>query len=164
MLAFIGGKTGGPTRRASEAHVSTCGDCRALVSELARKSGASGDHVELAHAATVPSPPAARGSPPVLPGRSSATRYEVEWPIGAGGMGVVVAARHIELDQLVAIKFVRDEAIASEDAVQRFLREARAAVKLGASTWRACSTWASSSRARRTWSWSTSRGATSGRC
>ncbi len=59
-----------------------------------------------------------------------AGKYRVERVLGAGGMGVVVAARHVELDQLVAIKFVRDEALASEDAVQRFLREARAAVKL----------------------------------
>ena len=59
-----------------------------------------------------------------------AGKYRVERVLGAGGMGVVVAARHVELDQLVAIKFVREEAIANEDAVQRFLREARAAVKL----------------------------------
>ena len=59
-----------------------------------------------------------------------AGKYRVERVLGAGGMGIVVAARHVELDQLVAIKFVREEAIASEDAVQRFLREARAAVKL----------------------------------
>src|ERR1700727_718911 len=59
-----------------------------------------------------------------------AGKYRVERVLGAGGMGVVVAARHEQLDQLVALKFVRDEAIASEDAVQRFLREARAAVKL----------------------------------
>ena len=47
-----------------------------------------------------------------------------------GGMGVVVAARHVELDQLVALKFVREEAMSSDDAVERFLREARAAVRL----------------------------------
>ncbi len=50
--------------------------------------------------------------------------------IGSGGMGVVVAARHEQLDQRVALKFVRDEALGNQDAVQRFLREARAAVKL----------------------------------
>ena len=43
-------------------------------------------------------------------------------------MGVVVAARHEQLDQRVALKFVRDEALGNQDAVQRFLREARAAV------------------------------------
>jgi len=45
-------------------------------------------------------------------------------------MGVVVAARHEQLDQRVAIKFVRDDALGNDDAVARFLREARAAVKL----------------------------------
>src|SRR5271154_7216063 len=70
------------------------------------------------------------GSAPVREGDLLAGKYRVERVLGAGGMGIVVAARHIELDQLVAIKFVRDEAIASEDAVQRFLREARSAVKL----------------------------------
>jgi serine/threonine-protein kinase len=59
-----------------------------------------------------------------------AGKYKVERVLGAGGMGVVVAARHVELDQLVAIKFVREDAITSQDAVQRFLREARAAVRL----------------------------------
>jgi len=73
---------------------------------------------------------ASLGSAPVREGDLLAGKYRVERVLGAGGMGVVVAARHIELDQLVAIKFVRDEALASEDAVQRFLREARAAVKL----------------------------------
>src|ERR1700722_8772202 len=69
-------------------------------------------------------------SAPVREGDLLAGKYRVERVLGAGGMGIVVAARHIELEQLVAIKFVRDEAIGSEDAVQRFLREARAAVKL----------------------------------
>lgn len=59
-----------------------------------------------------------------------AGKYRVERIIGSGGMGIVVAARHQQLDQLVAIKFVRDEAIGDEGAVERFLREARAAVKL----------------------------------
>jgi serine/threonine-protein kinase len=70
------------------------------------------------------------GPAPVREGDLLAGKYRVERVLGAGGMGVVVAARHIELDQLVAIKFVRDEALANEDAVERFLREARAAVRL----------------------------------
>src|SRR5580698_5650073 len=69
-------------------------------------------------------------SAPVREGDLLAGKYRVERVLGAGGMGIVVAARHIELEQLVAIKFVRDKALASDDAVQRFLREARAAVKL----------------------------------
>ena len=70
------------------------------------------------------------GSSPVKEGDLLAGKYRVERVLGVGGMGVVVAARHEQLDQRVAIKFVRDEALGNEDAVARFLREARAAVKL----------------------------------
>src|SRR5579883_1963886 len=67
---------------------------------------------------------------PVRAGDRILGKYRVEEVLGAGGMGVVVAARHEQLDQRVAIKFVRDEALGNEEAVQRFLREARAAVRL----------------------------------
>ena len=67
---------------------------------------------------------------PVREGDLLAGKYRVERVLGIGGMGVVVAARHEELGQLVAIKFVRDQALGNEQAVERFLREARAAVKL----------------------------------
>jgi serine/threonine-protein kinase len=67
---------------------------------------------------------------PVRAGDLLAGKYRVERVLGTGGMGIVVAARHEQLGQRVAIKFVRDEAIASEEAVARFLFEARAVVKL----------------------------------
>jgi serine/threonine-protein kinase len=67
---------------------------------------------------------------PVREGELLAGKYRVERVLGSGGMGVVVSAVHTQLDQRVAIKFVREEALGNEDAVQRFLREARAAVKL----------------------------------
>ncbi|HLK36714.1 MAG TPA: serine/threonine-protein kinase [Polyangiaceae bacterium] len=70
------------------------------------------------------------GLAPVREGDLLAGKYRVERVLGVGGMGVVVAARHEQLDQLVAIKFVREEALGNPEAVERFLREARAAVKL----------------------------------
>jgi hypothetical protein len=45
-------------------------------------------------------------------------------------MGVVVAARHMQLDVLVALKFMTDDALTDPDLVARFLREARAAARL----------------------------------
>ena len=45
-------------------------------------------------------------------------------------MGVVVAARHEKLDQRVALKFLRPELAADSEVVARFIREARAAVKI----------------------------------
>jgi serine/threonine-protein kinase len=70
------------------------------------------------------------GSSPVKEGDLLAGKYRVERVLGVGGMGIVVAARHEQLDQAVAIKFVRDDALGNQEAVARFLREARAAVKL----------------------------------
>lgn len=59
-----------------------------------------------------------------------ATKYRVEKVLGIGGMGMVVAATHLELDQRVALKFMLPEAMRSEQAMDRFLREAKASVKL----------------------------------
>lgn len=64
------------------------------------------------------------------PGEMIAAKYEVERVLGVGGMGVVIAARHVHLGQRVAMKFMRGEAARDDNAVGRFLREARAAVAL----------------------------------
>jgi len=50
--------------------------------------------------------------------------------LGEGGMGVVVAARHLQLDERVAIKFMLPHMLADTEAVARFAREARAAVRI----------------------------------
>ena len=59
-----------------------------------------------------------------------AGKYRVERVLGSGGMGVVVAARHMHLDVLVALKFMTDETLTRPEMVARFLREARAAARL----------------------------------
>jgi serine/threonine-protein kinase len=59
-----------------------------------------------------------------------AGKYRVERVLGIGGMGVVVAAHHIQLDEKVALKFLLPEALGNSEAVSRFAREARAAVKI----------------------------------
>jgi serine/threonine-protein kinase len=59
-----------------------------------------------------------------------AGKYRVERVLGVGGMGVVVAAHHLQLDEKVALKFLLPEALMNPDAVARFAREARAAVKI----------------------------------
>src|ERR1039458_4601801 len=66
----------------------------------------------------------------VRPGDVLAGKYRVERVLGAGGMGVVVAAHHLQLDQRVALKFLLPNALSSADAVGRFVREARAAVRI----------------------------------
>jgi eukaryotic-like serine/threonine-protein kinase len=66
---------------------------------------------------------------PVACGEVVDGKYRVERLIGAGGMGCVVEATHLQLLQRVAMKFV----LASEegpDGAKRLVREARAAVAL----------------------------------
>lgn len=67
---------------------------------------------------------------PVLPGDVIAGRYVIESILGAGGMGVVYLARHVELEHAVAIKFLRPAFAHRETIVARFLEEARAAAGL----------------------------------
>jgi eukaryotic-like serine/threonine-protein kinase len=61
----------------------------------------------------------------VQPGAVLAGTYEVQRLLGEGGMGVVVAARHLARDQIVALKFMLPMALAFPQAVERFLREAK---------------------------------------
>ncbi|HEU0031144.1 MAG TPA: serine/threonine-protein kinase [Kofleriaceae bacterium] len=59
-----------------------------------------------------------------------AGKYRVDRILGIGGMGMVVSATHLELDQQVAIKFMLPAALESPEATSRFMREARAAGRL----------------------------------
>jgi serine/threonine protein kinase len=66
----------------------------------------------------------------VAAGEILADKYRVERVLGVGGMGVVVEARHLELDERVAIKFLLPTMLLDANAVARFQREARAAVRI----------------------------------
>lgn len=57
-------------------------------------------------------------------------KYRIEHRIGTGGMGIVYAARHLELDEPVAIKFLQPAPAHDPDTVIRFRREARVASKI----------------------------------
>jgi eukaryotic-like serine/threonine-protein kinase len=99
-------------------HVDGCGDCRALLVELARglsevteARARSSSEVE-----AVDSPRLARGE--------RVGRYEIiDW-LGSGGMSVVYRARDPQLEREVALKLLRDR------APERLLREAQAMARL----------------------------------
>jgi serine/threonine protein kinase len=67
---------------------------------------------------------------PVQQGEILAGKYRVEKVLGAGGMGIVVAATHLALGTRVAIKFLLPATCETPEAVARFLREARAAARI----------------------------------
>jgi eukaryotic-like serine/threonine-protein kinase len=66
----------------------------------------------------------------VGPGDVLAGKYRVDRILGVGGMGVVVAAQHLQLDEKVALKFLLPAALKRPEILARFEREARAAVKI----------------------------------
>jgi len=69
------------------------------------------------------------GDSDLAPGDLIAGKYAIVRLVGAGGMGRVYAARHVELGIQVAIKVI-DRGSEDEATVRRFLREARAAAAL----------------------------------
>ncbi|HKO52997.1 MAG TPA: protein kinase [Polyangiaceae bacterium] len=81
----------------------------------------------------MPSSPATPTQPDPLalgPGKIVGGKYRIDGFLGAGGMGVVFSAIHLELDAPVAIKVVRDEFAANEAIVSRLLFEARAVARM----------------------------------
>jgi serine/threonine-protein kinase len=64
------------------------------------------------------------------PGTIVAGKYRVDRVLGVGGMGCVVAATHVTLDQPVAIKILLDNVAKNPKNLQRFTREAQAAARI----------------------------------
>jgi formylglycine-generating enzyme required for sulfatase activity len=83
-----------------------------------------------------PSLPAAAGQPGTEAKQDASSSllvlgdYSGLHPIGAGGMGTVYKAVHRHMERVVALKVVREDAVASPDAIARFQREVKAAARL----------------------------------
>lgn len=63
-------------------------------------------------------------------GSTLADKYRIERLLAEGGMGIVYEGYHVELEQRVAVKVVRAEYAHHQEAVARFLNEARAIARL----------------------------------
>src|SRR5579859_5222072 len=76
-------------------------------------------------------PPAARADANgVADGTLIDGKYLVEKTIAQGGIGIVVAAKNLALQQRVAIKYLKPKAAKDKDLVVRFMREARLSARI----------------------------------
>ncbi|HEX5099776.1 MAG TPA: protein kinase [Polyangiaceae bacterium] len=69
-------------------------------------------------------------SVPFVEGEIIADKYEFVGLLGSGGVAYVVSALHLELGEMVALKFLRPESLQYEDVVARFASEARAVARI----------------------------------
>src|ERR1019366_2868197 len=78
----------------------------------------------------IPVEPIDAESPAFAVGSLIADKYVVERTLGSGGLGVVVVARHRELGQRVAIKYLREQGRTISSVVDRFRSEAHIAAQI----------------------------------
>src|SRR5438128_65537 len=57
-------------------------------------------------------------------------KYRVDGVIGRGGMAVVLAATHVQLEEKVALKILLPQWAEDPEFVDRFMREGRSAIKI----------------------------------
>jgi serine/threonine-protein kinase len=81
-----------------------------------------------AHAADGPA--SEREADPFRCGAIIADKFRIERVLGQGAMGIVLAARHLVLDEMVAIKCIRPELQNVPDTFGRFAREAKTSARL----------------------------------
>ena len=123
LQRFLEGTLSPPAASALQDHLSGCDACRELLAGAARETLPEHDASEAA-------PDSAKGEP-ALGAPRTVGRYQVGEPIGAGGMGVVYAARDPKLDRPIAIKILRTAIFRGlPEARALVLREARAMAKL----------------------------------
>jgi serine/threonine-protein kinase len=70
------------------------------------------------------------GQPPLGPAGVELAHFVIEEPIGRGGMGAVYRAVDQRLQRVVALKILAPEQSHTQNAVQRFINEARASAQL----------------------------------
>jgi len=78
-----------------------------------------------------PPPSSAVSEKENLTGQLIDGRYQIDYVLGIGSMGIVYGARHAAVGKLVAVKALRAHLASDAEAIQRFNAEATAATSIG---------------------------------
>ena len=133
LLAFSSGDVSEAVRATLIGHLASCDECRMVTSELSKDrlgyaATATPDFSRIDEQLPLPAVPYERGARLTFsPGETIAGKFKVVKVLGSGGMGVVIEAEHLLLQQRVALKFMGPQVASDPEATRRFLREARAA-------------------------------------
>lgn len=130
MRAFAIGKLAAARMDEIEAHVSSCADCEAALMELDDFQDPLVTQLSSLTTTSSDLDPGRAYANRLANGPVQIGRFELRRELGDGSFGYVFLARDLELDRDVAVKIGRAGSVASEDEVNAFLREARAAAQL----------------------------------
>lgn len=119
IFAYVEGNASSSDRSELDVHFAECDECRRLVSALVQSQSPAPDDGAIAPPSPTPH------VHDVLDGK-----YRLEAIVGSGGMGFVARATHLTLGEPVAIKILRRDVTGIPGATERFLREARACVRI----------------------------------
>jgi serine/threonine-protein kinase len=89
------------------------------------------EHATLPKLESPEPPPSSLSDKENLTGQLIDGRYQVDYVLGVGSMGIVYGARHAAVGKLVAIKALRAHLADDAEAIQRFNAEATAATSIG---------------------------------
>src|SRR5262245_2733368 len=144
LSAFALGQMSRPVLARVAAHVELCADCQTtlqaldaladpVLAGLCRSPGSGGSTADVLPQPVLAAARAACDSREAA-GRAGTGRrlgkFELLEELGVGSFGTVFRARDTELDRTVAIKVLRAGRLASQEEIDRFLREARSAAQL----------------------------------
>lgn len=124
-----------PPERAAEVerHLESCAECGLLLADAPDDTlvGWARQAAVQTNGQTGVSPPLTAFDPQRIPSELVGhARYQVEKLLGAGGMGAVYKAEHRLMERSVALKVINPRFLTSPAAVERFLKEVKAAARL----------------------------------
>lgn len=126
--SFVHGQLNEADQQRVEQHLENCHDCCEVLRSIPHD-----DLVEkLRSSSHSHEPVSSRGKGEIeIPAElADHPRYKIVGQIGAGGMGVVYQAEHRMMERQVALKVINSKLVESDDAIERFQLEVKAAARL----------------------------------